>query len=117
MTRVVGHHERDLVRPAGAVGPVDAREVHTGYSRVRNAPGGRHPPIAAVHQARRGVGVGAGVAVGLTLRHRDVGGEAGDLACAIPAVVTHAVDVYRVRRRGRADLEIDRIADIDAEGV
>ena len=101
---VVADDERDLALTAGVLAgqqdDVDAR-----HGRRRNAPGGRHLPVAAIHQPRGGVAQARGLGASRRGQGRD---QPGPVALVVP----EAVHVHGVGRAG-LHLEGDRAAHVD----
>ena len=92
-TRIVAHDEDDVACPAG-IGAILAdrfREVDSGDGIRRHRPRGGFGPVSAIHQTRR-----VSEAVRLSLWQRCRGLYGRDFAGAIPAVITHAINIEPV---------------------
>src|SRR4051794_18398958 len=110
MARVVADDKEDLARAAGVVAN-EMRDVQPGDGVAGSGPGGRDAPVAAVDQAGRRVGQ----ARGLRLRKRRGRPQAGsDQPGSVALVIAQPQDVDVVGLRRRLDLEVDRLADVDA---
>ena len=108
LAAVVADGEDDEV-VVGVVGADDAQQVDARRPRARGREGRGHGPVRAVDEAQRRVAVAGGLRTdGDRLERREE-------ARARAAVVARAVDldVHR-RRRGRVDLQADRLAVVDA---
>ncbi len=113
---VVANDECDMARQIAAVRP----RASAGQCRCRNVAsiGTAHEaetaPVPAVDQVVVGGAIGER-ARGLALRQRCGRLDRGDKARAQPAVVAKPVDVDPVVGRRRVDLEVDRLALVDAD--
>ena len=110
MARVITHDE-GYVAVALRVGSNQMRKIDSGDRARWNGPRRRNRPVAAVHQFSGSIAE----ARRLRLRQRCRRRDAGHFARAHPAVVTHAVNVDRIRRRGGFDLEKNGLAGVDAD--
>jgi hypothetical protein len=111
MAGVVPNDEEDVASAGRLVGADELGEVDARNGVGRDRPGGRLSPVAAVDQPRSRVVE----TVGLGLRQARRGCDGRDLACPVAAVVAHPVDVEVVGGRRGVDLEMDRLATVDAD--
>ncbi len=101
--------------PAFACGilPDQPREINPGSRLQRRLPRCGDGPVAAVVEVRMRISQ----ALGLPLRQVDGGLDGVDAARAHATVIAHAVNIDAVVVRVGFDLEVDRLATVDADVV
>src|SRR6185312_16812182 len=91
--------------------PNELREIDPGDRVGGNIPVSRLAPVAAIGEAVGDIRVARRLCLGQARR----GCDSPDLACPVAAVVPHPVDVEVVGDRRGVDLEVDRLATVDAD--